>query len=145
MAQATPTSTYNNSTDVNNAKGGNVWPMREALVGTTSYVASSHMPCATASCVEVVVTYAGVDHTSIELIADGSQDGSAWFQTPLQRGVTTSVAVGVTLASYRSATDLAIGYTVPTEGFRYLRVWIKYTGGSAAGTLAIDGYQGGQT
>jgi len=142
MAQATPTSPYGESTTLSNTKPATSWPLRAALVATTSYVASSHMPCQSHSSVGIVVTYASVDYTSLQLWIEGSRDGTNFFQIA-QRGVTVPAVYTITLANLSSATDDAFLIDVPTHaGVLFLRAQVKRTGGSAVGTIAIDGFAG---
>lgn len=123
-----------------NRKAGLGWHLRTALVATTGYVASSHMPCDSQNSVLVVATAVGVAPTSVQIMGEGSVDGTNWFAVRSTGGYGESV----TMANLVSATDVAIGYKFDvSHGVRYFRVRIKETGGAQQGTWAIDGYEGG--
>ena len=140
MAQGTVTD--GTGFGVSNTKPGGVTAMRAAAVLTTSLVASSHMIVESNASGAVRVTCASVDYTSIQTLLQGSRDASAWFDIP-ERGATVIAAHSQTLANLASATDGA--YLIPfsvAEGVLYVRCQIKRTGGTAVGTVAVDGWGG---
>ena len=148
MAIAAKTGHLNDSHGRNDSKSPTDWALRAALVGTTSYVSSSHMPCAGHPSALVVVTCVGVDHTSLQMFVQGSRaltagDDTDWFDMTVGLMGTAPAVHTTTLANLTSATASAYGVPISiAPGVLFLRVRIKYTGGSAAGTIAVSGYLG---
>jgi len=145
MAIATVTNTAGDTVGISNSKTPGVWALRAALVLTTSYVASSHMPCGPNATVGFVVTCASVDYTSIQTIPQVSMDaGTTWVDVPTLR-VTLPAAHSMTLANLSSATAGSYLIEIGVNTCALIaRVLIKRTGGTAVGTVAVNGYGGGQ-
>lgn len=145
MAIATATNTAAATMGINNSKSPTIWALRAALVLTASYVASSHMPCGPNASIGIVVTCASVDYTSIQTIPQVSMDGGTTWVDVASKGVTLPAAHSMTLANLSSATAGSYLIEVPTTaGALLARVLIKRTGGTAVGTVAVNGYGGGQ-
>ncbi len=119
-------------------KGTYTYALRSAAVLTTSYVATDHFPVTENANAAVMLTCASVDYTSIQAIAQGSIDGTNFFDIRTLGGTNESW----TLANQSSATAPVLGLTIPTSCWRFIRVLVKRTGGTAVGTCAATGVAG---
>ena len=139
MAIATATKLTGAHPIPSSGKGAYSWALRDAAVLTTSYVASSHMPCEEAPSVGFWVAYsATIDYTSIEVIVQASLDGTAYFDV--------AASASYTIANLGSGAGAAGGVLVKGDmspGARFARILVKRTGGTAVGTVTITGVAGG--
>lgn len=115
------------------------WALRAADVLTTSYVASDHMKTEGGRSVLFDVEYdENIDYTSIELIPQGSPDGTTWFDLTDAESKTLANA----FATPGTAGNVAFTADIRYGGIRFVRCAIKRTGGTAVGTVAVTGYLG---
>ncbi len=144
MAEGSKTQLANKSDNAGqNKKGSTLWLLRAALTLTDAYVATSHMPCDGAHTVGLFVAFsAAIDYTSVQAIAQGSYDGTTWFDLPQEDG---TYAKSVTIANTGVGAAAAGGFLVIARvhaGVRFVRAAIKRTGGTAVGTVAVEGIEG---
>ena len=118
--------------------------VRTVAAITAAYVATSHVRCGELDEVTVGLTIAKGDETSIEVIAETSNDGgSTWY--PVQV-MDETLAAGVAVmapdtkqivVSTLAATDYA-GFVVDVRGWDAVRLKMKATGGTPTGTVIAN-------
>lgn len=147
LAAATTVTPIKSNPVLTPAESG-TYPVRAAVVLTTSYVDTDHIPCERCASVGFIVTVDAIDHTSIQLAIEGSLDGSVWYQLPID-GAATAAPVTYTSASmYKDGSSTYAGAfraLVKTPIERFVRASVKYTGGTAVGTVKIDAVPGVMT
>ena len=152
MATATPSSAAK-SHKRSDAKPETTWPLRAALVATTSYVASSDMICKAHSNLIVYIDWAAIDYTSIEAAYEVSPDGTTWRSLPMRDAIasvlypTSAWRDSFTIANFPDSdggATFTYGVAVPVSvpAAHYFRVQIKRTGGTAVGTVAVTVQEG---
>lgn len=134
MAHASET-TAGSTGAANSHTCGPLFTMRAALVADTTYEPSSHIDLKGSPTLAVYVALASVDYTSIQTLAEFSHDATTWYED-------LDGATSVTLSALQSATDGLYCYDIACPAYRYARIKIKRTAGSATGTVAIYGAAG---